>query len=166
MVYIAYEQLAELRMIICQEGGQHLDNGMKLWIFTFTCGPREIRPRGLFWIAVLVHLYQSHQTPSGDVWMPSTSVRKGHQLPQWSSWSWEVEEMRTEGDENFCDDYAIRVCRNIPQSRKQYHGFNCPTQHQDNCIHVGHVIWLGNVCYMLTGAMFKQSHHSRYHCSK
>ena len=34
--------------------------------------------------------------------------------------------MRTDGDDNFCDDYAIRACRNIPQSRKQYNGFDCP----------------------------------------
>ena len=28
--------------------------------------------------------------------------------------------MRTDGDDEFCNDYAILAYRNIPQSRKQY----------------------------------------------
>ena len=40
----------------------------------------------------------------------------------------------------FCDVYAIRVCRDIPQSRKPYHGtgFDCPMQHLDldNCTYL------------------------------
>ena len=38
--------------------------------------------------------------------------------------------MRMDGDDKFCDDYAMGVCRNIPQSGKQYQGVNCPDQRQ------------------------------------
>ena len=34
-------------------------------------------------------------------------------------------------DDIFCNDNMICVCRNIPQSRMQSHGFDCPAQRQD-----------------------------------
>ena len=46
-------------MIICREGGHKLDDEVQLSIFTFTCGPHEIRPRRSFRITVRIHQVDS-----------------------------------------------------------------------------------------------------------
>ena len=117
------------RMIICREGGHELDNGIQLSIFTFTCGSHEIRPRRSFWITVWVRQVDSMEDKLSIESLDAFWGRVGAQnersqrarLPRWSSWSWKLEEMRTEGDEMFCDVCAIRLCRNITQSRIPYH---------------------------------------------
>ena len=46
-------------MKICREGVHKLDDEMQLSIFTFTCGPHEIRPMRSFRITVGVHQIDS-----------------------------------------------------------------------------------------------------------
>ena len=46
-------------MKICREGVHNLDDEIQLSIFTFTCGPRAIRPRRSFRITVRVRQVDS-----------------------------------------------------------------------------------------------------------
>ena len=103
---------------------------MQLSIFTFTCGSHEIQPRRSFWITVRVHQVDSTENGLSIESLDAFWGRVGAKnecsqrapLCWWSSWSWKLEEIRTEGDEIFCDVCAICVCRNIPHSRIPYHG--------------------------------------------
>ena len=169
-------------MILCREGVHKLDDEMKLSIFTFTCGPREIRPRRSFRITVRVRQVDSMEDKLSIESLDAFWGRVGAEhersqrarLPRWSSWSWKLEEMRPLGDEISFNVCAIWVCRNIPQSRIPYHGlwlsgaafsqlYSCLSQSLDRRpkpgFYVGWYWQLQYHCHILRILSTSPSHH-------